>query len=188
MNDIALFVNILIFVRSLFAISNLFSSLFSVLKALMTRTPDSLSFISRFSLSSLVCSTWNLGSTRKNDTIIIPSITSSAIPIVHESDTLVFSAFITAPIPMIGAKHASLNIITVACCTICTSFVDLVISEAVEKSLSSAAEKAVTFLKSARLISLDDLAAALDASRLPMIAQTTVAAATAIIISPVCLI
>ena len=89
---------------------------------------------------------------------------------------------------MIGAKHASLNIITVACCTICTSFVDLVISEAVEKSLSSAAEKAVTFLKSARLISLDDLAAALDASRLPMIAQTTVAAATAIIISPVCLI
>jgi hypothetical protein len=48
-------------------------------------------------------------------------------------------------------------------CTVWTSFVDLVIREAVENVSSSASEKAVTFLNSARRISLDVLAAVLAA-------------------------
>ena len=116
---------------------------------------------------------------------MIPIITSSASPMVHERERLVSSALITAPIPIIGAKQASLSIITVACCTICTSLVDLVISDAVENSSSSAAENAVTRMNNACLISRDDFADALAARKLLRREQQTVAADTASIISPV---
>ena len=104
----------------------------------------------------MFCSTLNLGSTMKNIMTIMTTMTSSATPTVHDSETLVFSALMMAPMPIIGAKHASLRVSTVVCCTICTSLVDLVISDAVENCSSSAAENDVTFSKSDFLISLDD--------------------------------
>ena len=116
---------------------------------------------------------------------MIQTMTSKARPTVHERDTLVFNALTIAPIPIIGAKHANLSIITVACCTICTSLVERVIRDAVEKSSSSAAENAVTFLNNALLISLDDFADTLEAKKLPASEHNTVPAETASIIRPV---
>ena len=92
---------------------------------------------------------------------MISKITKTDNAIVQESGTLVRKAFITAPIPIIGAKQAILKIITVDICTICTSFVERVIRDAVENFSSSAAEKAVTRRNNALLTSLDVFAATL---------------------------
>ena len=149
MKDMALLTNILIFFNSSLASSKRSSSVFSVVNALMTSSPVKRSFMIRLIRSSFSCKTLNFGRTRKKDISMITTITASATPTVQERETLVRSALMTAPIPMIGAKQASLSVMTVVCCTICTSLVERVIRDAVENSDSSAAEKSVTLSNSA---------------------------------------
>lgn len=101
---------------------------------------------------------------------------------------MVFNALMSSPIPIIGAKHVILRIMTVLICTVMISFVERVISEAVENCSVSAAENAVTCLKSAERMSREDFAAMRDANKADVIAQTMLPAATVIIIRPVLLI
>ena len=149
MKDMALLTNMLIFFSSSLASSKRFSSVFSVVNARITSRPVRRSFIIKLIRSSFSCSTLNLGNTRKNDISMITTMTASATPTVQDRDTLVRSALMIAPIPMIGAKQASRRVSTVVCCTICTSLVERVIRDAVENSDSSAAEKSVTLSNSA---------------------------------------
>ena len=113
------------------------------------------------------------------------TIAPKAMPMVHASDTLVLSALIIAPIPITGANMPSLRVITVAICICCMSLVDLVISEAVEKSSISSFAKYITFRNTAFLISLADLAAVFEAKRLTPVAHKTIAADIPIISMPI---
>ena len=76
--------------------------------------------------------TLNRGKMAANENSMRPSTQMSASPTVHDRETLVRSAMMTAPIPIRGANSIMRKAIVVACWTICTSFVDLVMSDAVE--------------------------------------------------------
>ena len=91
-NDMARLTKMLIRVRSRLASSNRCSSCRSVVKARMTRIPASLSFMIRFSRSSLDWSTRNFGSTAKKAMPMMHRMVTSATPTVQDSDTLVCRA------------------------------------------------------------------------------------------------
>ena len=88
----------------LFAFSNLASSFFSVLKALITGIPVSISLDTRFNLSTSSCIFLNFGIATTNSNSTIISIAPSATPIIHAIG-FCFKAMTlnSPPIPIIGA-------------------------------------------------------------------------------------
>ena len=114
--DIALFTNIFVFIKSLFAFSNLASSLFSLLKARITGSPVNISLDTKFNLSVSSCSFLNLGIAIINKVPTTNKIPSIATPIIHAIELSLFvSTFINPPTPMIGAYTTTLNIIVIIC-------------------------------------------------------------------------
>ena len=89
--------------------------------------------------------------------------------------------------PIIGAKSAIRIIMVVVCCIVCISFVDLVISDAVEKRFISVALNSVTRVKSALRMFLHIRAAENAAKKLPATAHSMDAAETIIIMLPMLL-
>ena len=163
-NVMTLLTNNVFFVRSLFASSNLSSSRSSLPNALITGIPVSISLDTRFTLSTSVCITLNFGMAM---TISVPMrITTAAIPMnITQPIPAPFSATLTIPpIESIGAYRTILSIITVTICICWTSFVDLVIRDAVENLLISASENAITLLNTFSLSPQATLAATLDAT------------------------
>ena len=109
--DIVLFTNILAFVKSTFALSNLFSSFSSVLKALMTDFPVKISLETSFNLSVKSCNFLNLGIAIINKTDTSISIDITATPIIHAIDVLLcVRTFTIPPIPIIGAYTTNIAI------------------------------------------------------------------------------
>ena len=144
--DIIRFTNVFVFLKSMLISSNLFSSTFWLLKALITNIPTSDSRVTKFSLSTSFCTFLNLGIAKLNKTIITKSIATTATPIIHAIDVSVFKTFSTPPIPSIGAYNIILTNITVKFCICWISFVLRVISDAVENLSNSTFEKLTTFL------------------------------------------
>ena len=134
--------------------------------------------------SSFSCMTLNRGKIAKNENSMRPSTQMSASPTVQDRDTLVRRAIITAPIPMSGANSIMRRAMVVACCTICTSLVDLVMRDAVENRSSSAELKAVTFRKTSFLTPRAVLAAVSVAKRLPVMEQAAARMAMRIMMVP----
>jgi len=107
---IALLTNKFVFVNVLFASSNLDSSLFSVLNALITGNPVKISLATRFSLSINSCNFLNLGIAIMNNVATINSIANIATPIIQAIElSLWFSTLKNPPIPIIGAYTTTLN-------------------------------------------------------------------------------
>ena len=182
---IALFTNTLFFIKFVFASSNLFSSLFCVLNALITGKPVKISLATKFNLSIKSCIFLNLGIATINNakTTAIISITAKAI--THAIERVpVLITLITPPIPIIGAYTNTLNNIVINCCICCTSFVLLVINDAVENWLNSAVEKLNTFLNNFSLKVLPSLAATLDDKNIIVTAESILINATPAICNP----
>ena len=155
--DITLFTNKLILVKSLFALSNLFSSYFSVANALITGNPVRISLDTKLTLSSNSCTFLKLGTATKNRTNITARIATSATPITHAIELSL--TFKKAPIPIIGAYTTTLISITISICICCISLVVLVIRELALNLSNSSFEKLITFLTT---LLLNSLANALD--------------------------
>ena len=151
---IALLTNKLTFLRSWFALSNLSSLCFSLPKARMTNIPVKFSRIVKLSLSTSFWMILNFGKTTTKATMITPKITIKTIATIHVILGELLMALINAPIPMIGAKAMILNIIIETIWTCVTSFVVLVIKDAVENFENSSFEKLSTFSKTSFLKSL----------------------------------
>src|SRR5690554_3140356 len=122
----------LVFVRSLLATSNFFSSCLSVLKARMTMSPTRESLTTMFTLSTRVCSFLNLGRAVLNMMTTTVRMAMTPTAMTHAMDLLVFSALMMPPTPRIGAKNTILRSITENICTCWMSLVLLVMSDAVE--------------------------------------------------------
>ena len=86
--DIVLFTNIFAFVKSVFAPSNLFSSLSSVLNALITDFPVNISLATPFNLSIKSCSFLNFGIATANNIATTNNIVITAAPIIQAIDVL----------------------------------------------------------------------------------------------------
>ena len=145
-NVITLFVKSIVFVRSLFASSNLSSSFFSLPNARITESPVRISLETRLILSTSFCISLNLGIAADISTMTYPSITAIASTIIHPMPAPVCTTFNTPPIPRIGAYATILKSITDTICICWMSFVLLVISDAVENLSISAFENPTTFL------------------------------------------
>ena len=145
-NVMTLFVKSIVLVSSLFALSNLSSSFFSLPNALITDKPVSISLDTKLTLSTSFCICLNLGMAIDIRRSTKPTITSTASAITHPMPAPVDITFNTPPTPSIGAYSTILNVSTHTICICCTSFVVRVISEAVENLSSSALEKPITFL------------------------------------------
>ena len=88
----------------MFALSNLFSSHFSLLNALITCSPVKISLETKFSLSVNSCNFLNLGIAIINKVPTTNRIASIATPIIQAIELSVFvNTFINPPIPIIGA-------------------------------------------------------------------------------------
>ena len=102
--DIALFTNKLVFIKSLLATSNLASSFFSLLNALITGNPVRISLETSFNLSIKSCNFLNLVIAIANRVPTINRIANIATPIIHAIELSVLVSTLTnPPIPMIGA-------------------------------------------------------------------------------------
>ena len=95
--------NRLVFVRSWFALSNLSSSCFCALNALITINPVRCSRITRLSLSINFCIDWNLGRTMMNMTTIMVISIPTAAPMIQSIELASPSTLRIPPIPRIGA-------------------------------------------------------------------------------------
>ena len=93
----------LFLVKSLLALSNLFSSCFSLLKALITGKPVSISLVTKFNLSTKVWKILNFGITIPNKVITKVKIAITPTAIIHAIELLAFKLFMTPPTPIIGA-------------------------------------------------------------------------------------
>ena len=101
--DITRFVKSCVDMRSLFALSNLSSSCFSLLNALITIVPVSISRDTRFTRSTRLCIFLNLGIATTMSTSTSESTAPTATPIIQPIPVLVPVTFMIPPIPMIGA-------------------------------------------------------------------------------------
>ena len=90
-------------IRSLFALSNRFSSYFSRLKARITDTPVRISLDTRFSRSTSFCIILNLGIAICMRSRTISMMTRTATPMIHPIPVRVPATLMIPPIPMIGA-------------------------------------------------------------------------------------
>jgi len=88
-NVIARFTNRFVFIRSIFALSNRFSSCFSVLNALITGSPVNISLITRFTLSTNFCRLLNFGIATANKTKTTKAIKTTARPMIQDIETFV---------------------------------------------------------------------------------------------------
>ena len=114
--DIALFTNIFVFIKSLFASSNLASSFFSLLNALITGIPVKISLETSFNLSTKSCNFLNLGIATANNVATINNIATIAIPIIQAIElSVLVRTFTNPPIPIIGAYTTTLNNIAISC-------------------------------------------------------------------------
>ena len=139
--DIVLFTKMLAFIKLLFDSANLSSSFFSLLNALITGSPVSISLETKFNLSIKSCNFLNLGIDTANNVATTIRIATTATPIIHAIElSLEVKTLTKPPIPIIGAYTTTLNSKVINCCICCISFVLRVIREAVENSLSSAVE------------------------------------------------
>ena len=182
---IALFTNILFFIKLVFASSNLFSSLFWVLKALITGSPVKISLATKFNLSIKSCIFLNLGIATINKTITIAIISTTASAITQAIERVpVLITLSTPPIPIIGAYTSTLNSIVINCWICWTSLVLLVISDAVENLLNSAVEKLNTFLNNFSLKVFPSFAATLDDKNIIVTAEAILINATPVICIP----
>ena len=101
---IARLTNILAFIRSKFALSNLSSSVFSLLNALITGSPVNISRATPFNLSINSCNFLNLGIAIINKVITTKIITTIARPIIQAIEfALLARTLKNPPIPIIGA-------------------------------------------------------------------------------------
>ena len=183
---IALFTNMFVFIKIWFALSNLFSSFFSVLNALITGKPVSISLDTKFNLSTNSCNFLNLGIAIINKSSIIPIMHKIANPIIHAIDVLLlFNTLINPPIPTIGAYTTTLNSIVIRFWICCISLVLRVIREAVEKFLNSSIENPKTFLNTLSLRFCPSLAATFDDKYIIIIAAVMLIKATPNICIPV---
>ena len=172
---IALFTNKLVFVNSIFAVSNLFSSFFSVLNALITGNPVKISLATKFSLSISCCNFLNLGIAIINSVPTTNNIANIAIPIIHAIElSLCLKTLKNPPIPIIGAYTNTLNRIAINPCICCISFVERVINDAVLYSENSLFEKLNTFLNTFSLKVFASLAATLADKHIIEIADTMI--------------
>ena len=115
-NVITLFVNNCVPVRSLLAASNLFSSSFSLPKALITNTPVNISLEIRFNLSIRDCIILNLGIAIPTNIITRLIKTTTASTIIQFRPVFVFNTFVIPPIARIGAYNTILKNNTVTIC------------------------------------------------------------------------
>ncbi len=81
--------NRFVLVRSRFAVSNRFSSCFSVLNARITESPVRISLVTRFSRSTSFCMILNLGMATVKSSRITSPIRRTASPMIQDMDTLV---------------------------------------------------------------------------------------------------
>ena len=184
--DIALLTNTFVFIRSLLALSNLSSSLFSLLNALITGNPVNISLETSFNLSIKSCNFLNLGIATANNVPTINNIAKIATPIIHAIElSALVNTLTKPPIPIIGAYTTTLNnnVINIWIC--CTSFVLRVINEAVENLLSSAFENVITFLNTFSLNVLPSFAATFEDKNIIETADTILTNATPNICNPV---
>ena len=114
---IHLLTNRFVFVSLWFASSKRSSSCFSRLNARITGIPVRISRVTRFSLSTRVCSIVNLGIATWNRTTITTRIRTTARPRIHVIEESVFNTRITPPIPRIGAYSTIRKNIAITCCT-----------------------------------------------------------------------
>ena len=112
-NVMARLTNKFVFVRFLFASSNLFSSCFSVLNARITGSPVKISRLTRFNRSTRSCTILNFGITTKNNTATTNTINPTASAIIQDISTFVWNTFVIPPIAIIGAYNTIRRIITV---------------------------------------------------------------------------
>ena len=103
MKVITRLVNSWVLIRSLLAVSNLFSSNFSRLKARITGTPVSISLDTRFSRSTRDCIFLNFGMAICIRIKTTTEIAATATPMIQPSPVLVLATLTMPPIPMIGA-------------------------------------------------------------------------------------
>ena len=102
MKVMTLFTKSMVFVRSLFASSNLSSSFFSLPKALITGIPVSISLDTRFTRSTSFCMTLNLGIAMTIRVPIRTIIAMTDTTIIHPICAPVFITFIIPPTARIG--------------------------------------------------------------------------------------
>jgi len=172
-------------ISSLFALSNLSSSCFSLLNALMTIVPVSISRDTKFTRSTRLCILLNLGMATTISTSTSESTAPTATPIIQPIPVSVPITFMIPPIPIIGAYRTILSIMTDTCCTCCTSLVLLVIREAVENLFISALENPITLVKSFSLRSRPIAAAVFAPINPTPIAAATMRSVIASILAPV---
>ena len=168
----ALLTNIFAFIKSLLATSNLFSSLFSLWKALITDKPVKISLETKFNLSVNSCNFLNLGIATINNVPTTNKIANMATPIIHAIELSPFvNTFTNPPIPIIGAYTTTLNSIVINCWICWISFVLRVINDAVENSFNSLFEKLNTFLNTFSLKVFPNLAATFEDNNIINIAD-----------------
>ena len=184
--DIALLTNKFVFIKSLFAASNLASSFFSLLNALITGKPVRISLETSFNLSIKSCNFLNLGIAIANKVATIINMATIATPIIHAIELSVLVNTLTnPPTPIIGAYTTTLNSMVINCCICCTSLVLRVINDAVENWFNSAFENVMTFLKTFSLNVFPSFAATLDDNNIMVTAHIMVISAIPNICNPV---
>ena len=141
----ALWLNIWVFVSSVFPTSNLFSWYPSALKALTTLIPVRFSRVSSFILSIIFWTFLNLGSTNATRRETQDIRTKTAIPVSALHCQFLFKILITAQTAVIGDLIKSCNPIDISIWTFVMSFVVLVIKLLVENFLISCIPKFSTF-------------------------------------------
>ena len=137
-------------VRSVLAVANRSASWVPRLKARITRTPVICSRITWLMRSILSCIDWNRGTAKMIMPPMTATIKGTATIRTAESGTLVRSARIRPPMPMMGATTRSVSPSCTNICTCWTSSVLRVIKEAVPNRFISWAENCWTRSKTAR--------------------------------------
>ena len=116
-------------------------------KALMGRSPSSISRATRLTRSTSRCIWRNLGMVKKKSTAITPMSARTAAMIVHSRPEWTDATFTMATTPMTGASMTMRMNMTRVIWTCCTSLVHRVMRLACEKRPTSAGEKSITCSK-----------------------------------------
>ncbi len=101
--DITRLTNRFVLIKSVLALSNLFSSVFSLLKARITGSPVRISLVTRFNRSTNFCINLNLGMASINNVPTKPRSRQTPKAIIQVIEVLVFNTFMTPPMARIGA-------------------------------------------------------------------------------------
>ena len=141
-------VNSWISVSSLLASVNLSSWYSSALYARTTRKPVRFSRATRLMLSVRRCMALNFGMTKLMITPITASSTATAMPVANVHSRPLFAILHTAHTAMIGALISIIRPMVTNIWICVMSFVERVMSDAVEKRFISAGPKLSTFLNS----------------------------------------